>query len=100
RGELAAHGVGRPVLADRLVDRDHAAPGHVTTALGDRLILDVDPSHAGADVLAHRAHHVDRVAVAVVGVGDHWHRHGAGDVACVQVHLVHRRGPGGGPPAP
>src|SRR5262249_13413230 len=44
--ELAPHGVGRAVLADGFVDRDHAPAGHVATALGDHLVLDVDPRDA------------------------------------------------------
>src|SRR5207249_7356945 len=94
--ELAAHRVGGAILAHRLLQRDHATPGHVAAALGDRLVLDVDAGHARADVLAHRAYHVDGVAVPVVGVGDHRRAHRAGDVARVQVHLGHRRQAGVG----
>ena len=38
--------------------------------LGRDLVLDVEPGDPGFLVFAHRADHVDRVAVAGIGVGD------------------------------
>src|SRR5678809_901175 len=70
--------------------------GHVAAPLGNHLVFDVDTGHAGADVFAHRAHDVDRVAVAVVGVRNDRHGDRVGDVARVQMHLGHRRQPGVG----
>ena len=41
--------------------------------LREALVLDVDAGDAAPLVLAHRAHDVELVAVAGVGVGDHRH---------------------------
>ena len=63
----------RAVLADRLLERDDLPARHVAAALGNGLVLEVDARDARLDVFAHRADHVDGVAVAVVGVRDHGH---------------------------
>jgi hypothetical protein len=80
----------RAVLAHGLVDRDDPPAGHVPAALGDDLVLDMDAGDARAHVFPDRADHVDRIAVAVVGVRDDGYGDGARDVAGVQVHLGHR----------
>ena len=60
-------------LLDHLGRVDHLLALHVAAALRRDLVLDVQRGDAGRGVLAHRAHDVERVAVAVVGVGDQRH---------------------------
>ena len=55
------------------------------------------PGHAGLLVGLHRAHHVDRVAVAGVGVGDHRHVDGGDDPPGVVDHLGAGEQPDVGP---
>ncbi len=62
---------GRLQLADHLAGRDHVLALHVAAALGRLLVLQVDARHAARLVVVHRADHVDRVAVAGVGICDH-----------------------------
>src|SRR5439155_23149697 len=66
-----AGGDGGADLRLHLRRRDDLLALHVTALLRGDLILDVDGGHAGALVLLHGADHVDRVAVAGIGVGDH-----------------------------
>jgi hypothetical protein len=63
-GECGAH------LADPLLERGQAGLAARAEGLGQLGILDREPGHAGHFQLFHRALHVERVAVAVVGV-DH-----------------------------
>jgi N-methylhydantoinase B len=64
-------GIARgPKLARELGDRHDALVGVVAAALGEGLVLKVQARDAGALEGAHRALHVERVAVACVGVGD------------------------------
>ena len=55
--------------------------------LRHHLVLQVDPRDAGLLVVPHRAHDVDRVAVAGVGVGDRRHVDGRDDPPGVVDHL-------------
>ena len=73
-------------------------PVHVAAALGRHLVLDVQRGDAGRRVLAHRAHDVERVAVAVVGVGDHRHADGLHEPPRVVGHLGEREQPDVGAP--
>ena len=70
---------GRPILSDGLILADDHLTRDVTAALGEDLVLDVDAGHAAAHVLLHRPDRRERVAVAVVGVGDDGNLDGAGD---------------------
>ena len=78
---------GRAVLPDGLILADDHLARDVTAALGEDLILDVDPGHAAAHVLLHRPDRRERVAVAVVGVGDDRDLDGAGDHGADAGHL-------------
>ena len=69
---------------------DHLLALHVAAALRRDLVLDVQRGDPGRGVLAHRAHHVERVAVAVVGVGDQRHAHRLREPPRVAGHLVER----------
>ena len=78
---------GRAILPDRLLEaHDHLA-GDVAAALGEHLVLDVDAGHAAAHVLLHRPDGRERVAVAVVGVGDDGDLDGAGDQGADSGHF-------------
>ena len=85
-------------LLDHLARRDHLLAVHVAAALGRHLVLEVEPGDAGRLVLADRAHHVERVAVAVVGVGDHRDPDGLHEPPRVAGHLVEREQADVGPP--
>ena len=74
RGRRAARLDRGAHLLDHLARVDHVLAVHVAAALGRDLVLDVQRGDPGRLVLAHRAHDVERVAVAVVGVGDQRHR--------------------------
>ena len=74
-------------LLRELLGRHHLLAGDVPALLGRDLVLHVQPRHARLLVLAHRAHRVQRVAVAGVGVGDHRQRHRARQVRGVIRHL-------------
>ena len=89
--DLPAHRVGRADLACRLGTGDHLAARYMAAALGQRLVFEVDRSHAGLDVFTHRARDVHRVAIAVVGIGDDRDRDRVGDPPGIGVHLGHRR---------
>ena len=56
--------------------------------LGDDLVLEMDRGDTGLLVLLHRADHVDRVAVAGVGVGDERQLDGLSDAVRVVDHLA------------
>ena len=62
------------ILSAVLLGGDHLLARDVPALLGRHLVLDVEPRHARLLVFAHRAHHVEHVAVAGVGVGDHRQR--------------------------
>ena len=61
---------GRTELPDLFGDGDDPLPRMCAAALRPDLILEEDAGGAGAHQVAHRAHHVDGVAVAGIGV-DH-----------------------------
>ena len=84
-----ARGMRRTDLPYGLGQSDDLPPGHVAAALGCDLVLDVDASHTGLDVLSHTAHGVDRISETVVGIGNDRHRHGVRDIPRVLLHLVH-----------
>jgi hypothetical protein len=65
----------------------------VSAALRDRLIFDVERGDPGGGVLADRADHVERVAVAVVGVRDDRHGNRLHEPACLIGHLAEREQP-------
>jgi hypothetical protein len=65
--------------------------------LGRHLVLDVQCRDAGRLVLANGPLHVERVAVAVVGVGDQRHRQRRGQPPRVPGHLGERQQPDVGP---
>jgi predicted NUDIX family NTP pyrophosphohydrolase len=58
-------------LADHLVGVDDRLAAHVSALLRQHLVLQVDAGHSRLLVQRDGAQHVDRVAVAGVGVGDH-----------------------------
>ena len=62
---------------------------HVAALLGGHLVLDVDPGDPGRLVGADGADHVQRVAVAGVGVGDHRDVDAVGDPPGAGGHLGH-----------
>ena len=78
---------GRAVFPDRLILADDHLARDVTAALGEDLVLDVNPGHAAAHVLLHRPDGRQRVAVAVVGVGDDRDLDGAGHHGADAGHL-------------
>ena len=57
-------------FAAHLVRRDQRLAVEVAAALGKILVLELDRVGAGALELADRAHHIERVAVAGVGIDD------------------------------
>jgi hypothetical protein len=57
------------------------------------LILDVRRRDTRRIVLAHRADDVQRIPVAVVGVGDHRHADGLHEAPCLVCHLRERKEP-------
>ena len=71
--------------------RDHVLALHVTAALREDLILELDAGDAGALELVHGADHLRDLAVARVGVGDHGERDGRAEAAGVLDHLGRAR---------
>src|SRR2546426_12824557 len=61
---------GGTYLLDHLVFGNDLLALHVATFLGPNLVLDVDSSHACSLKLADGALHIDRVAIASIGIGD------------------------------
>ena len=61
---------GRADLVAELLGGDHLLARDVPALLGRHLVLDVEPGHARLLVFPHRAHDVEGVAVAGVGVRD------------------------------
>src|SRR6185437_324484 len=70
RIELIARRHRRADLADRFIDRDQPPPRRGAGFLRRLLVLDLHRRDAGADDLLHRKMHVDRVAVAGIGVDE------------------------------
>jgi len=68
--ETVAHVDGGAVFAQRLLAAHAHLAGDVAAALREALVLEVDAGHAGLDHFLDRAQGRERVAVAVVGVGD------------------------------
>jgi hypothetical protein len=62
----------------------------MTTFLREFLILDVDSRDAAALKFAHGAKHVELVAVAGVGIGDHRHFDCGGKTPGIGDHFRHR----------
>src|SRR4029079_1044620 len=58
------------VLERRLFLGDAAAPAGRPGALGESLVLEVQPGSAGADVALHRVIDVNRIAVARIAVDE------------------------------
>jgi hypothetical protein len=77
-------------LGNHLGRGKHLLALHMAALLGHDLVLEVDRRHAGRLVLAHGADHVDRVAVAGIGVRHHGNIHGLDDPPGVVDHLGHR----------
>ena len=79
-GVLTRHG-RRYELLHHLLDGDHTLPGEVPTALGGDLILQRHGRHPRALHVAHRAQHVEVVAIAGVRVGNHRDLNRLGDIS-------------------
>jgi hypothetical protein len=82
-----------PHLLDHLICRDHVLARQMPAALRRHLVLEMERRHPGRLVLADCAHDVERVAVAVVGVGDHGDADGLHETAGVVDHLAERQQP-------
>ena len=76
-------------LRQIFVERDHRLVVEVAAFLREALVLDVEPGDAALLVLAHGPRHVELVAVAGIGVGDHRDFHRGGEAAGVVRHLAH-----------
>ena len=57
-------------LADHLSPRDHLLAVVMPAFLGADLVFEVEGGDPGLFIFAHRADHVERVAIAGIGVGD------------------------------
>ena len=69
--------------------RDQRLAVEMAAALGKILVLELDRVGAGALELAHRAHHVERVAVAGVGIDDQMRADAVADQRQRLGHLGH-----------
>ena len=58
------------ILPDHLVGRDQRLAVEMAAALGEILVLELDRGRARALERAHRAHDIERVAVAGIGIDD------------------------------
>ena len=74
-------------LVRELLGVDDLLARDVPALLRRHLVLEVEPRDAGLLVLPHRAHDVERVAVARVGVGDERDADGGREVSRVIRHL-------------
>ena len=74
-------------------DGNHLLAGKKAALLGKQLVLQMDGRHAGRLVFPHRALHIQRVAVARVGIADDGNVHRIGDIFGVGNHLGHREQP-------
>ena len=77
--------LGQPILA-----RHDLLVVEMAAFLGEALVLDMDAGDPARLVFAHRAHGVELVAVAGIGVGDDRQVDRGGDAAGVVDHLRHR----------
>ena len=77
-------------LADHLLRRDQRLVVEVAAALRERLILDLDRIRAGALEQAHRARHVERIAVAGIRIDDEMAADAIADQGNRIGHLAHR----------
>src|SRR5581483_7002082 len=85
---IAARVGRRPQPRDHLFGRNQRPLQLVAALLGAGLILDLDRGGAGRLELAHRALHLQQVAVAVVGVGDDRQIHDRGGAPHPLRHLA------------
>ena len=86
----AARGSGGADLGQPVVARHDLLVVEMAAFLRKALVLDMDAGDPGGLVLAHRAHDVQLVAVAGIGVGDDRQVDRGGDAAGVVHHLGHR----------
>ena len=75
------------------IPRNHFPPGHMAAALGRHLVFQMHPRHTGADIFFHRAHHINGIAKAGIGIGNQWRTHGRGDQFRIQRHFGQRNQP-------
>ena len=81
-------GIARSLdLRDHFHCRDHALARQVSATLRRHLVLNVHAGHTRLFVIAYRAPHVDRIAVARVGICDHCQARGVHDAAGVIHHF-------------
>ena len=90
---VAARVAGGADLRHHRFHRDDLLAREKTASLGKHLVLDVQCRHAGVLILAHGAPHVERVAVAGVGVADDGDVYRLRNRARVGGHLGHREQP-------
>src|SRR6516225_61984 len=87
---VATGGDGGADLCQIILARDDLFAFEMTTFLREFLILDVDSRDAAALKFAHGAKHVELVAVAGVGIGDHRHFDCGGKTPGIGDHFRHR----------
>ena len=75
------------------IPRNHLPPRDMAAALRRHLVFQMHPRHASADIFFHRAHHIDGIAKARIGIGNQWRTHGRGDQLRVQRHFSQRDQP-------
>ena len=75
------------------IARNHFPPRDMAAALGCHLVFQMHPRHTGADIFFHRAHHIDGIAKARIGIGNQRRTHGRGDQLRVQRHFGQRDQP-------
>ena len=78
-------------LGDHVPRGNQLLAGEMATALRQHLILEVDCRDAGAFVELHGAAHVERAAIAVIGIGDHRDVADGRDACRVVDHLGQRQ---------
>jgi hypothetical protein len=87
----AGPGVHRGIeLAGHLTDGHHRFSVEMAAPLGERLVLQLNHGGARPFEALDRAHHVQGVSKARVGVDDHRHRHALGDARERLLHLAVR----------
>ena len=87
-------------LADHLLRRDQGLVVEMAATLGEGLILDLDRIRPGALEQAHRARHVEGIAVAGIRIDDEMAADAIADQGNRVGHLAHRNEADVGPPEP
>ena len=81
---------GGAYFLDHLVKGNNLLALHMAAFLGPELVLDVNGGHSCSLILADRATHIDRVAIACIGISDERSIANNGSEGCGPAHhLAH-----------